>query len=106
MKKAEAIFMQIQQCYKLPPSIQDIFELNRGDSTPASSSSASTPTEPEQPRPFGEPSRAKLQLPVKGEDGGRLMTGSGHMSEGGTAVTTPDDSSIEILPDVDNAFVI
>lgn len=91
LKKAEGIFLQLKQCKKLPDPIKEIlgFEIS-----PCSSSSSSNKTTPSS-TPINRETTPKLELPVHVRENGFSAPSSGT----GTAVTTPDDSSIEILPE-------
>ncbi|KAJ8315023.1 hypothetical protein KUTeg_007173 [Tegillarca granosa] len=91
LKKAEGIYLQLKQCKKLPDPIKEIlgFEIS-----PCSSSSSSSKTTPSS-TPINRETTPKLELPVHVKENGFSAPSSGT----GTAVTTPDDSSIEILPE-------
>lgn len=97
LKTAEGIALQLKNCKNLPQAIQEILSLGSesdvvgsgGDHRP-SDTRYSTPSTPEK-------TSTSIQLKaVSDNSNGPAMANGG--SESGTAVTTPDDSSIEILP--------
>ena len=87
LKTAEAIYLQIKECKNLPGPIQEIlgFGTHNDDESSARLSPASGSSSPDH-------------TPLHAT---RVVNGSGPVvnggSEPGTAVTTPDDNSIEIL---------
>ncbi len=102
LKKAESIYNQVLGCKTLPESIREIMHLQNskeGDTAvPSSAASmnniieaaASTASSPDrQPQPLRIPGRAVQ----------KTETLTSPTSDTGNAVTTPDDSSIEILPE-------
>ena len=89
LKTAEAISLQLKECRNLPSAIRDIIDVG-GDRSPACCSLGSGASTPDHDLPPGRPTA----------NGGRASGGTDPdgLSESGTAVTTPDDSSsIEIL---------
>ncbi|XP_064601150.1 TBC1 domain family member 15-like isoform X2 [Liolophura sinensis] len=100
LKKAEGMYLQLKACKKVPQAVKDILGFGGSASNSNSSSGKSTPAN----TPTNSVSNVKMQLPLKSaskvkENG--TTTAAANGSAPGTAGTTPDDSSIEILPDVD-----
>ncbi|KAK6171577.1 hypothetical protein SNE40_019734 [Patella caerulea] len=94
LKKAEGIFLQLKKYKKLPNDIKEILGLDVSPNNSSSSSAHPTPTG----TPVNRENSPRLELPLHISNG---MNNSGS----GTAATTPDDSSIEILTDtVDSAI--
>ncbi len=102
LKKAEAIYRQVLACKTLPESIREIMQLpnpsepvmkNNVDSGSVSDipngTVLSTPSTPD---------RQTLRIPGKAQQE-KTVTLSSPSSDTRNAVMTPDDSSIEILPE-------
>ncbi|OWF45003.1 TBC1 domain family member 15-like isoform X2 [Mizuhopecten yessoensis] len=91
LKKAESIFLQLKNSKKLPATLKEILGMELSPSSSTSSSCKTTPIG----TPINRESTPKLELPFQGRENGLSAPSSGS----GTAVTTPDDSSLEILTD-------
>lgn len=98
LKTAEAMYFQLVEYKKVPSAVRDILGLQKpgsdGDSKASTPESYSTPaTTPNH----------ELSLGLTEKEG---VTTSNASSAAGTTVTsTPDDSSIEILPEIGNQFI-
>ncbi|KAL5009757.1 hypothetical protein ScPMuIL_012062 [Solemya velum] len=88
LKKAEGIFEQLKQCKKTPSHVKEIIGLQV---TPT----RSIPKSSSMPNTFGREGSPRLDLPIHLRENNTSAPSSGS----GTAVTTPEDSSIEILPE-------
>ena len=89
LKKAEGIHIQMKQSKKLPDALKEIIGM---DVTPNSSNSSSNFVTPAG-TPVGRDNVPKIENLTLPKENGHSNPSSGS----GTAVTTPDDSSIEIL---------
>ncbi|XP_041352062.1 TBC1 domain family member 15-like isoform X2 [Gigantopelta aegis] len=96
LKKAEGIFLQLKTYKKLPVTVKEILGLT---SSPQSSMSGSSQTTPSTTPLFGD-SHPQLDLPLLTNDHSACSSGKGSM------VTTPDDSSIEILTETGEATFV
>lgn len=85
LKKAEGIFEQLKLCKKTPSHVKEIIGL---EVMPIPKSSS-------MPNTFAWEGSPRLDLPIHMRDNNASAPSSGS----GTAVTTPEDSSIEILPE-------
>ncbi|XP_013411982.1 TBC1 domain family member 15 isoform X2 [Lingula anatina] len=105
LTKAEGIYLQLANTTKLPGPIKEIlgFDFDRKGS--GDSSKTSTPVEGySTPASTPEHSTPVMSLPLKDSrvgNGGHMGSSSASQE---TGPTTPDDSSIEILPDPHNVF--
>ena len=103
LKKAESLYKQVLACKTLPDSIREIMKLPNpsGPETAAPSAAtsmnnipngtvASTPSTPDKQRSLKIPGKAIQEKTV-------VLTSPS--SDSGNTITTPDDSSIEILPE-------
>lgn len=110
LKLAEALYLQLKACKELPNSIREILGLEIVSETPSRASpqrqvngaeggsgGTTTPSTPD---------KGTLQINGKVNPAVKFSGASNHRKEGNsTTATTPDDSSIEILPDnMDVAF--
>lgn len=91
LKKSEGIYLQLKNSKTLPATLKEILGLEPSPSGSTSSSSKTTPIG----TPINRESTPKLELPLHVKENGLSAPSSGS----GTAVTTPEDSSMEILTD-------
>ncbi|ESO85851.1 hypothetical protein LOTGIDRAFT_221303 [Lottia gigantea] len=89
LKKAEGIFLQLKNYKKLPKPVKEILGLE----VSPDSSNHTTPST----TPVNRENSPRLELP--------LTRNGGTNSGSGTAATTPDDSSIEILSDTVDSMI-
>ncbi|XP_046581364.1 TBC1 domain family member 15-like isoform X1 [Haliotis rubra] len=93
LRKAEGIFLQLKAYKKLPQTVKEILGLATSPGHSTSSSSRSTPAS----TPINYESSPRLEL-----RGLNVTNGTSNCS---SSVTTPDDSSIEILAETADAGV-
>ena len=93
LKKAEGILLQLKDSKKLTPGVKEILGL---EITPCNSESSSNKTTPLGTPVINRESTPNLEIPVitSIKENGHSLPNSRSSSP---AVTTPDDSSIEIL---------
>ena len=98
LKKAEGIYLQLTQCKSVPPLVRETFGLKCADNLNGDSGTCTPGVATAHSTPASTPDRSRHQF-------ASLKVPGGEKAPNGDIVTSPDDSSIEILAEQSDMFL-